>query len=357
MIAAGAGKREIRLSFRDLDRRAALAGISAAVLASCRAQTPPPPAGPARLDTDRLAAGFAPLAARARPGAFGFGVSLMDGGTAWVTDAKARFPLQSVFKAFLAATTLSAVDAGQLKLSEPITLTDEDLAPGASAIVEAWTGRPITLPLVDLVALAVQRSDNVAADAVMKHIGGPSAVTTWLRGKGVNDISVDRYETELQPQALGLGPFQAAWVDKKAWNAALDAVPAAQREEATARYLADPRDTATLPAALQFLTRLAAGELVSAASTRLLLRLMTDTTTGLARLRAGLPAGSTIAHKTGTSYTVLGITAATNDIGVATLPNGRRFAMAAFLAGSTGADEDRDALIAEAARVAAACVA
>ena len=344
------------MSFRDLDRRGALAGLSAALLASCRAAAPPAARGPARLDTGKLAAGFAPLAARARPGAFGFGVSLMDGGTAWVSDAGARFPLQSVFKALLAAATLAAVDAGQFKLAEPVTLTEQDLAPGASAIVDAWTGRPITLPLVDLVALAVQKSDNVAADAVMKRIGGPAAVTAWLRGKGIADISVDRYETELQPEALGMGPFQPAWIDKKAWNAALDAVPAEARETATVRYLSDPRDTATLPAALQFLTRLADGDLVSAASTRLLLRLMTDTPTGLHRLRAGLPADANLAHKTGTSYTVLGITAATNDIGIATLANGRRFAMAAFLAGSTGAETDRDGLIADAARLAESCV-
>ncbi|MGA2951649.1 MAG: class A beta-lactamase [Caulobacteraceae bacterium] len=345
------------MSFRDLDRRAALAGFSAALLASCRAGPPPLAQGPARLDTDRLAAGFAPLAARAKPGSFGFGVSLMDGGTAWVSDAKARFPLQSVFKAFLAAATLALVDSGQIKLSEPVTLTEQDLAPGASAIIDAWTGRPITLPFIDLVALAVQNSDNVAADAVMKRIGGPAAVTAWLRGKGIADISVDRYETQLQPEALGMGPFQPAWINKKAWNAALDAVPAEARETATARYLSDPRDTATLPAALQFLTRLAAGNLLSAASTRLLLRLMTDTPTGFHRLRAGLPADASLAHKTGTSYTVLGITAATNDIGIATLANGRRFAMTAFLAGSTGAEADRDALIADAARLAVSCVA
>jgi beta-lactamase class A len=344
------------LSFRDLDRRAALAGFSAVILASCRAGQPPAALGAARLDTDRLAAGFAPLAARAYPGVFGFGVSLMDGGTAWVTDAKARFPLQSVFKAFLAAATLAAVDAGQIKLSETVTLTEQDLAPGASDIVKAWTGRPITLPLIDLVALAVQKSDNVAADAVMKRIGGPAAVTAWLRGKGIADISVDRYETELQPEALGMGPFQPAWIDKKAWNAALDAVPATAREAATTHYLADPRDTATLAAALQFLTRLAAGDLISAASTRLLLRLMIDTTTGLGRLRAGLPPDASLAHKTGTSYTVLGITPATNDIGIASLANGRRFAMAAFLAGSTGAEAERDALIADAARLAVSCV-
>jgi beta-lactamase class A len=131
-------------------------------------------------------------------------------------------------------------------------------------------------------------------------------------------------------------------------------VPAADREAATARYLADPRDTATLPASLDFLTRLAGGQLISTASTRLLLRLMTDS--GPDRLKAGLPPGASIAHKSGASATDLGITPATNDIGVVTLADGRKFAMAAYLAGSTATEAARDTLIADAARLAASCV-
>ncbi|HEY5289291.1 MAG TPA: serine hydrolase, partial [Caulobacteraceae bacterium] len=263
---------------------------------------------------------------------------------------------QSVFKVFLAAATLSMVDAGQWKLAEPVTVTAEDLAPGESPIARSWTGRPMTLPLVDLISLAVQRSDNTAADVLMKRVGGPAAVTAWLRGKAIADISVDRYETEVQPEVLGMGPFQPAWADPRVWGAARDAVPAAEREAATARYLADPRDTASLAATLDFLTRLASVQLLSPPSTRLLLRLMTDSVTGEDRLKAGLPPGAALAHKTGSSATDLGLTPAWNDVGVVTLANGRRFGIAAFLTGSSATQSVRDSLIADAARLAASCV-
>ncbi|MEO8927348.1 MAG: serine hydrolase, partial [Caulobacteraceae bacterium] len=67
---------------------------------------------------------------------------------------------------------------------------------------------------------------------------------------------------------------------------------------------------------------------------------------------AGLPPGAALAHKTGSSGTDLGFTPATNDIGIVTLKDGRRFAIAAFLAASTATEPDRDKLIADAARLA-----
>jgi len=343
------------LPFAPLDRRVALIGLSTALLAGCKAGAPAP-LGPASLDTSRLAGGFESLRVRAAPAAFGFGVALMGGGPQWVSDATARFPLQSVFKAFLAAAALAMVDAGQLKLAEPMVLTAQDRAFGWDPLTEAWRGPSITLPVVDLIALAVQKSDNTAADAVMKRIGGPAAVTAWLRGKGIADISVDRYETEIQPEVLGMGPFQPQWSDNRAWTTARNAVPPETREAATNSYLADPRDTATLAATLDFLTRLAAGQLLSPASTHLLLRLMTDSRSGEHRLKAGLPADAKLAHKTGTSTTDLGLTPATNDIGVVTLASGRRFAVAAYLAGSTATEAVRERLIADAARLAVSCV-
>ena len=77
---------------------------------------------------------------------------------------------------------------------------------------------------------------------------------------------------------------------------------------------------------------------------------MTQTTTGQARLKAGLPPAATLAHKTGTGRTDLGVNPATNDIGVITLKDGRRYAVAVFLAGSPAGDAERDAIIADVAR-------
>ncbi len=334
-------------------RRELLVGLGAG-LAGCAPRRSAPP-GPLTLDTARLEREFPALAARARPALLNVGVLVLANTHSWYSDYQTRMPMQSVFKAPLAAAALAEVDAGRLRLSERIHLAATDLSPPPSSINEGWPSPPgayaMDMPAIDLIALAVQRSDNTAADAIMKRIGGPGAVTAWLRSKQINDMSIDRYERDLQPEVAGMPPFRPEWKDEAAWLAARDAVPPAVRESAMNAYLADPRDTTTAPAAIELLRQLADGELISPASTRLLLRLMSQTSGGPHRLRAGLPDDATLAHKTGTAATDLGITPAVNDIGIVTLKDGRRFVIAAFLAGSTATERERDGLIADAARL------
>ena len=47
------------------------------------------------------------------------------------------------------------------------------------------------------------------------------------------------------------------------------------------------------------------------------------------------PAGAVVAHKTGTSGTYGGLTRATNDVGLITLPNGRHLAFTSNRSGKT----------------------
>ena len=75
-------------------------------------------------------------------------------------------------------------------------------------------------------------------------------------------------------------------------------------------------------------------------------------TPGAKRLKGELPAGTLVAHKTGTGGTRNGITAATNDIGIITLPDGRHLAVAAFVSDSAANDDTRDAVIARLAKAA-----
>ena len=59
-----------------------------------------------------------------------------------------------------------------------------------------------------------------------------------------------------------------------------------------------------------------------------------------------------VAHETGTGGTRNGITSATNDIGIITLPDGRHLAVAAFVSDSAANDDTRDAIIARLAKAA-----
>jgi beta-lactamase class A len=91
-------------------------------------------------------------------------------------------------------------------------------------------------------------------------------------------------------------------------------------------------------------------KVLSPESRALLTRLMIDTPTGPKRIKGLLPKGTMVVHKTGTSNTVSGITAATNDIGIITLPNGKHLAVAVFVSDSKADRETREGVIARIAK-------
>ena len=328
---------------------ARLTGALVLLAATLSFNAAPVAATPDSLDTARLSAEIERVASGARPGVLGVGVEVLATGQRWFRNGDRPLPMQSVFKAPLVAAVLDAVDHGRLRLDSTVVLTVRDLSPMYSPVRDAFPARK-AWTLEELATRAVETSDNTAADVLLRRIGGPAALTAWLRAHGVQGISVDRYERDLQPAILGLGRFRLAWVNPDSLDRARHAVPEALQRKSMTAYLSGRRDTMSPRGAIEFLSALSAGRLVSAASTRRLLGWMTETVTGPNRLHAGLPNGATLAHKTGTGPTVLGVSTATNDIGILTLAGGRRVAIAALLAGSRASEAARDSTLAAVAR-------
>lgn len=324
--------------------------VAALLLSACEPQLSDSRARTPQIDAAVLDEEIATIAERAQPGVLEVAVQNLEGGEMWAWNGQKAFPLQSVFKLALGAAVLAEVDAGRLSLDEVLTLGEEDISPAFSPVADAWP-QVTTYTVRDLLARTVGESDNTAADVLMKRIGGPGVVAAWLRGKGIKEFRVDRYERELQSDVQGMASFRIAWKGWPAWKAVRDTVPEEARRHAQLVYLSDPRDTATAAGALNFLRQLSRGELLKPASTKLLLQIMTESTPGQNRLKAGLPEGATIAHKTGTAATDVGMTPATNDIGIVTLKDGRRYAVVVFLAASPQDEAARDKTIADAMRV------
>ena len=102
--------------------------------------------------------------------------------------------------------------------------------------------------------------------------------------------------------------------------------------------------------ALRLLYLIFKGGLFKPETGKLLQNFMTRTTSGTNRISGLLPEGTTVAHKTGSSGTINGITAATNDIGIVTLPDGRHLLIAVFVSDSKAEDSAREGVIARMAR-------
>jgi beta-lactamase class A len=112
-------------------------------------------------------------------------------------------------------------------------------------------------------------------------------------------------------------------------------------------------DNMGTPAALvALLAKIARGQTgLSRAGARRLDKLLLAVRTGPNRLKAGVPDGTPVAHKTGTSGTTGGVTEATNDVGL--IGAGKnRVAVAAFVRASPADEATRERVIAELARAA-----
>jgi beta-lactamase class A len=133
------------------------------------------------------------------------------------------------------------------------------------------------------------------------------------------------------------------------WSTLFDASPASPGFDYTAAireaYLANPMDGAAPAAIASALTRLARGALLSPESTQYLMGVMSRTHSGPKRLKAGLPSGWDFMHKTGTGQDYKGETAGYNDIGIATAPDGTRYAIVVMLGDTSASIPARMALM------------
>jgi beta-lactamase class A len=234
-------------------------------------------------------------------------------------DAHAHSPMQSVFKLPVAVTALHLVEQGKFSLEQPLRFLPSDriLPRTYSPLQDMYPDGNVDVPLRELLQLGTSLSDNVAADIVLRTIGGPVVVNDYMRSIGVAGFHLEDDE-----QAL-------------AGNNAL-------------QY----RNWLEPAGAVQLLRRISNNSPLTEEHTRILLQWMQDSPTGPHRIKGELAAGTIVMHKTGSSGTRDGVTAATNDIGLITLPDGRRLAIAIFVTDSRADDATRDAVIARIAKAA-----
>jgi beta-lactamase class A len=264
-----------------------------------------------------------------------------------------KFPLASVCKLPIAMNILSIVDEHKLSLSSEIDIPPQAVWPGVSVIADHW----LTVKrykLDEMVSLMVARSDNTAVEALWRIGGGARAMSNRFRQWRIEGIRLDRSERECGLSSAGITRFPK-WEE---WTPTLldeltSKVPANTRQTAMRAFISDPRDTATPRATVELLKRTFRGELLSPSSTSRLIQILESTATGGARLKGLLPAGTVVAHKTGTTGTEGGFNGGTNDVGVVTLPNSAgQLAIAVYIKGSNATAEIRERVIARIARAA-----
>ena len=221
-----------------------------------------------------------------------------------------RFPLCSTFKSVLAATVLSQAERGPALLDTRLPVREADLLAHAP-VCRRHAGKDLTVR--DLCRATLITSDNTAANLLLAAIGGPAAVTAFLRASGDRVTRSDRLEPELN------------------------------------RFAADdPRDTTTPAAMAMTLDRLLLGDVLQPASRQQLADWLIDNETGDACLRAGLGRRWRVGDKTGSNGED-----ARNDIAILwPLAAGAPWVLTAYLQAGAISYEQRAMVLAQVGRIA-----
>ena len=280
------------------------------------------------------------------PGRTGVAIMRIDGGE-WITGQRATelFPQQSVSKTWVALTILDLVDQGKVSLDQKIRITPNDLAVFHQPIRDrVISNGGIEATVLALLEQAIIASDNTANDSLLRTAGGPQAVQSFLARKNLGAIRFGPGERLLQSGIAGLDWRQEYSLGNR-FYAARNMVPMAKRKAALDFYLDNPIDGASPEAIVRALARLAKGELLSPASTRLILGIMSRTSSGPNRMKAGVPAGWRFLHKTGTGQILSPVSTGYNDIGIMTAPDGTRYALAIMMGSTTASIPQRMAFM------------
>jgi beta-lactamase class A len=236
-------------------------------------------------------------------------------------NGRLHLPMQSVMKFPIAITMLHDIDEGRFTIDQKIHIDKSDLKPDTySPLRDKFPEGNIDITIRELLSYMVSLSDNNACDILLKTMGGPGPihVENYMHSFGAKQIAVKASEYQMA---------QGWEVQYTNWTTPFEMV----------RLL----DIVNKP------------NFLSGESHAYLWKMMRETSTGPNQIKRLLPAGTIVAHKTGRSGTNdQGITAATNDVGIVTLPNGKHFAIAIFVSNSSVDLPTRESVIARMAKAA-----
>lgn len=251
--------------------------------------------------------------AKEAKGKVGVAAEVLETGENASLNGGEKFAMQSVYKVPISMAVMKQVTDGKFKPDQEVEITKEDFVSiGQRSLIRDQFPEGTKMPLWHVIEYAIGESDGTASDVLLKLAGGPAEVQNYIDSIGVKDMYVRNSEKDFA----------------KDWKTQYES-------------------SSTPKAAIALLTELKNGFSLEKERGKLIMDFMNESRPGLNRLRGQLPENAYVAHKTGTSGTRNGITAATNDIGIITLPNGKNMVIAVFVGDSTADEKTREAVIAK----------
>ncbi|MGV0827825.1 class A beta-lactamase [Empedobacter brevis] len=228
------------------------------------------------------------------------------------------YPMLSAVKFPIALAVLDKVQKGELAMNQPLFIKKEELLDNPenwSPFKEKFPEGNVTITLEEALSWMVSYSDNNLTDILLRLIGGPETVQRYINSKY---FSIKNDEEDMHKD------WESQFINQITPNEAV-----------------------------ALLKKLDDGKLLNKTYTTWLYTAMLNNQSGAKRLKAQLPKGVKIAHRTGTSFTnAEGMTGAINDYGSIELPNNQKIYIAVFVHNTYESFPDSEKIIADISKAA-----
>ncbi len=235
-----------------------------------------------------------------RDGVVGMAARHVETGQSLAINGDVRFPMASTFKVPILVELFFQVREGKFRLEDEIDVQPSDQRLG-SGMISSLVAPGIKLSVLNMAHFMMMISDNSATDILLAKVGA-EAINARLKGLGIDGMSVNRSCQELIKDFMTMQT--GLWARD-------------QLKAANIKFGQDLRDTAAPAAMAVLLEKVFKKEIIDPASCDLILKILMKCETGGGRIKGELPAGTPVAHKTGT------IAGTVNDCGIITLPDGQ----------------------------------
>ena len=215
--------------------------------------------------------------------------------TSFGNSFEKRYEMNSVMKFPQAIYVAHFLDSCGISLDERVTVKKQDLEQDTWSPMLNMMDEEREFSYGELLALSLQQSDNNACDLLFKLCGGPKDVQNYLRNLGFKDIRLKWTEKQMhsKPQRS-----RGNWCTPSDMAELLNWFYCERQSSPVLMYIWD---------------------------------LMLNCETGNNRIKAALPSGAQLAHKTGTGFSKGKTLRGINDVGIVVMPNGDYYPIAIFI--------------------------
>lgn len=228
-----------------------------------------------------------------------------------------KYPLMSAFKFHIAVTALNKMAKENIALDSMVCISKEKMHENTySPLRDKYPDQDIHIPYKEIIKYTVSISDNNTCDFLIDFVGGIENVNSYIRSLGIDDFNFSKTEDDMHRDIMN---------SYNNWSTPLSMT--------------------------QLIRKIYTENILSCEYFKFLEQTMLETSSGVDKLRAGLPGNIKLGHKTGHSdRRPDGVQIGEADSGVIYLPNGEKCYITVFIKDSKESDKDNARIMADIAK-------